>query len=169
MIDCFKGENEFLSNFYEKPVFYQDRQFRNRESAYQWSKFDLETLPLIIVNQVLRFLTTTGSEAKKLAKELKDWVRADWQNRSLGVMSEVIHAYFVQNKDERQKLLDTDGQELIEGNWWHDEFYGRCNCMGKKAGCGEGLGKNWLGRMLMAERAYWLDLAGNGLVGRIAA
>jgi predicted NAD-dependent protein-ADP-ribosyltransferase YbiA (DUF1768 family) len=66
-------------------------------------------------------------------------------------MSEIIHAKFTQNKDIRIKLMNTYPQELIEGNNWQDHFWGVCN----------GAGLNWLGRILMAERVYWLDLMAN--------
>ena len=36
-------------------------------------------------------------------------------------------------------------EELVEGNYWGDTFWGICN----------GEGTNWLGILLMAERAYW--------------
>lgn len=43
-----------------------------------------------------------------------------------------------------QKLLqDTGDAELIEGNWWHDEFWGVCN----------GIGQNQSGKILMVIRS----------------
>lgn len=45
------------------------------------------------------------------------------------------------------KLLATGGQELIEGNRWHDTFWGRCVCERCK-----GTGQNWLGRLIMQVR-----------------
>jgi len=66
-------------------------------------------------------------------------------------MSEVVHAKFAQNKDIRIQLVNTFPHDLVEGNTWHDYFYGVCN----------GQGTNWLGRILMAERMYWLDLMAN--------
>ena len=63
----------------------------------------------------------------------------------------MVHAKFTQNKDIRIQLVNTFPQDLVEGNTWHDYFYGVCN----------GQGANWLGRILMAERMYWLDLMAN--------
>jgi len=42
----------------------------------------------------------------------------------------------------KQKLLDTGDQELVEGNFWNDFTWGVCN----------GVGKNWLGKMLVELR-----------------
>jgi predicted NAD-dependent protein-ADP-ribosyltransferase YbiA (DUF1768 family) len=67
-------------------------------------------------------------------------------------MSEVVHAKFTQNKDIRIQLINTYPQELVENNTWGDVFYG----VYKETG------QNWLGRILMAERVYWLDLMANG-------
>ena len=44
-------------------------------------------------------------------------------------------------------LLATGGEELIEGNWWHDNFFGVCTC-----GPCDGKGKNNLGKILMRVR-----------------
>jgi predicted NAD-dependent protein-ADP-ribosyltransferase YbiA (DUF1768 family) len=45
------------------------------------------------------------------------------------------------------KLLATEDATLVEGNTWHDLWFGRCDCT--KHG---GEGQNWLGRLLMALR-----------------
>lgn len=42
----------------------------------------------------------------------------------------------------REKLLATGDAELVEGNTWGDRFWGVCN----------GVGQNWLGRLLMQVR-----------------
>jgi predicted NAD-dependent protein-ADP-ribosyltransferase YbiA (DUF1768 family) len=46
------------------------------------------------------------------------------------------------NEELAQLLIDTDDHELIEGNWWHDYFWGVCN----------GKGENHLGKILMDVR-----------------
>lgn len=153
MIDLFKGDNEFLSNFYDCPVSYAGVVYQNSESAYQAAKF---------TNAEIRtkFWKASGAEAKALARQYKPFVREDWKEVSLGIMAEIVHAKFTQNKDLRTKLLNTYPQQLTEGNWWHDTFWGVCT--GKcRQPHSVAVGENWLGRMLMAERAYWLDLTVN--------
>ena len=50
----------------------------------------------------------------------------------------------------REKLLATGDEELIEGNWWNDKFWGVC----KGEGC------NMLGLILMEVRDYISKLRG---------
>ena len=42
----------------------------------------------------------------------------------------------------REQLLSTGDQELVEGNWWRDFYWGVCN----------GVGDNNLGKLLMKIR-----------------
>ena len=156
MINLFKGENEYLSNFYACRVQYNGRVFKNSESAYQAAKFDYPVSDLTCGKLILRFMETDGGTAKKLARENKIYVRPDWTDVSLGIMTEIVHAKFTQNKDLRIKLVLTYPQELVEGNYWKDFFWGVC----------DGRGKNWLGRILMAERVFWLDLMANKYKGQ---
>jgi predicted NAD-dependent protein-ADP-ribosyltransferase YbiA (DUF1768 family) len=48
----------------------------------------------------------------------------------------------------RKKLQETGTQMLVEGNYWHDNFWGNCKC--KK--CKDITGQNTLGILLMALR-----------------
>ena len=59
------------------------------------------------------------------------------------LMRSLLREKFVQ-EPERSILLATGDEELIEGNWWHDTFWGQCPL---------GTGENWLGRLLMEVRA----------------
>jgi predicted NAD-dependent protein-ADP-ribosyltransferase YbiA (DUF1768 family) len=52
------------------------------------------------------------------------------------------------NQKLAQDLLETGELELIEGNNWHDNFWGSCSC----PKCGSG-GLNYLGKILMRIRA----------------
>ena len=158
MITKFQGDNRWLSNFHEKTVEWRSHRFQNRESAYQWAKVELSEDAMVTIRRRLYF-TTSGREAKKLSKELKAFTRPDWKQVNLGFMVEITHAHFVQNKDEREKLMMTYPQELIEGNNWHDMFWGVCDgtCLHPHPPGGQ----NWLGRILMAERVFWMDLSHN--------
>lgn len=153
MIDFFKDDYAFLSNFYDAPLTYDGRRYRNSEGAYQAAKFIQDAQMNIAPWQ---FENLSGAQAKKLAKENKQFIRPDWQDVSLRVMSEIVHAKFAQNKDLRILLVNTFPNDLIEGNYWHDQFYGDCRC-GKKLECAE-KGRNWLGRLLESERMYWIHL-----------
>ena len=50
-------------------------------------------------------------------------------------------------KGLKEKLLATGDEELVEGNFWHDNFWGVCSC----SKCGN-KGQNKLGKLLMQVR-----------------
>ena len=101
----------------------------------------------------LKYESTDGKGAKTAFREMPTAISHGRTGKqiSLIVMSEVVHAKFTQNKDIRIQLVNTFPQDLVEGNTWHDYFYGVC----------DGQGANWPGRILMAERMYCLDLMAN--------
>jgi len=131
MIDSLKGT--YLSNFYEVPVRYEGLTYRNAESAFQASK---------CANKEERnwFIDTPAHIAK--AKGRKVEMRPDWNEVRLSVMWDILQAKFTQNYGLLTMLIETDNQEIVEGNTWNDKFWGKCN--------GEGM--NHLGIMLMAIR-----------------
>ena len=49
----------------------------------------------------------------------------------------------------RTKLLATGNRVLVEGNYWHDNFWGECTCEKCKA---TQKAENWLGKLLMERR-----------------
>ena len=102
--------------------------YQNGESAYQAA----ELLPQDEEYR-LKYESTDGKGAKKLSKELKHLTRPDWKEISLIVMSKVVHAKFTQNKDIRIQLVNTFPHDLVEGNTWHDYFYGVWGGQGTKA------------------------------------
>ena len=57
-------------------------------------------------------------------------------------MYDICFKKFSQSEELKKKLLDTGDQELIEGNYWNDTFWGVC----------EGKGQNHLGKILMQIR-----------------
>jgi hypothetical protein len=57
-------------------------------------------------------------------------------------MHDIVSEFFKEWSDLRQILLDTGNQELIEGNNHNDRYWGVCN----------GVGENWLGKILMLVR-----------------
>ena len=60
-------------------------------------------------------------------------------------MDEVLIAKFTQNPSLKEQLLDTGDVELIEGNTWHDNYWGNCTC----SKCSGIIGRNQLGKTLM--------------------
>ena len=133
MIDKFDGEYAFLSNFYECPVQYGFFTFSSSEAAFQSAKTTDETL-------IKKFVLLNPSAAKKLGRKMP--LRKDWEQIKDTVMYQIVLNKFRQNLNLREKLLATGNEELVEGNWWNDTYWGRCN----------GVGKNKLGKILMEVR-----------------
>lgn len=139
-ITSFRGDYEFLSNFYECYVpmtFGKDNipfEFRNAETAFQAHK-------TTTFSDLITFSNMSGKEAKRFGRKVK--LRKDWNDIRLQVMGQVVLTKFVVNKDLCDKLIATGQRELIEGNTWHDTFWGVCN----------GKGENHLGKILMEVRS----------------
>lgn len=99
-----------------------------------------------------RFMAETIREASTpgLAKKLGQGVnlRSDWEQVKIGVMREVLHWKFTPGSLEAAYLLSTKDHLLVEGNWWGDRFWGQV----------DGVGANWLGWLLMAQRSFLASL-----------
>lgn len=132
MISKFDDEYAFLSNFYSAPVLYNGLVFANNEAAFQAQKCPYRSIEFT-------FIDNPGT-AKRLGRKVK--IREDWEEIKDRVMYEVCLCKFTQHEDLKKKLLETGSEELIEGNYWHDCYWGVC----------EGQGKNKLGKILMKIR-----------------
>lgn len=150
----FDGRYDFLSNFYNCSVQYDDICYPHTESAFQAQK----TLDIHVREEFARAMLTPG-QAKRAGKGksfkslsgevLKVELRSDWEKVKNSIMYEVVRAKFEQNQDLREKLLATGDAQLIEGNYWHDNYWGQCSCQR----CINTIGFNQLGKTLMRVRA----------------
>lgn len=138
MINEFKGNYFFLSNFYIAPVTYNGLTFQSNEAAFQAQKTLNE-------GQRRKFTRLAPSNAKKKGKNVP--LREDWEKIKDKIMYEICLAKFSQNEDLKKCLLNTGNEELIEGNTWHDTYWGICNRRGK----------NKLGKILMRVREELRD------------
>lgn len=116
-ITRFHGEYYFLSNFYECPVKYNGYLFNSAEAAFQASKSDTVDS---------RFCTMSPGEAKSAGRKVK--LREDWEEVKDAIMRDILLAKFTLNDDLRDKLIATGDAILIEGNTWHDNYWGVCKC-----------------------------------------
>ena len=127
----FRGPYFFLSNFYETPVKYESLTYPSSEAAFQAAKcLDPKARKI--------FQTMTPKQAKQFGRHVS--LRPDWEQVKLQVMSEILKNKF-ENKTLRTQLLATDTANLVEGNYWHDTFWGVDLTTGK--------GQNHLGKLLM--------------------
>lgn len=93
---------------------------------------------------------SVSDESKRLGRKVD--LRTDWDLVKLDVMRRVVRAKFEQHPNLAQYLIDTGDAELIEGNTWHDVYWG----VDLKTDEGE----NHLGKILMALRQEFRE---NGL------
>lgn len=138
VIDKFEGDYYFLSNFYPIPMIYQGVEFANSEAAFHAQK---------CVERREEFTHLTPSDAKKLGRQVQ--LREDWEHVKDQIMLEIVRNKFIQHPSLEEALINTGDAELIEGNWWHDTYWGVCN----------GVGQNKLGKILMRVRAELTDLS----------
>lgn len=141
MIEYFKGEYAFLSNFYPCAVQYEGLNFSSVEHAYQAAK----TLDIDMRSKFSNPLMTAG-QAKRCGKLVN--LRPDWEQIKLIVMNDLIAQKFSNyNQQLKDKLIQTGDVELVEGNWWRDTFWGVYITEDKR------IGENNLGKILMNRRA----------------
>ena len=133
MIDSFRDEYFFLSNFYEASVTYEGITYPHNEAAFQAMK-------VLDDAERMRFVSMTPDQAKYHGRRVK--LRYDWESVKFDVMLGICRAKFTQNPELAKLLIATGDEELVEGNTWHDTTWGVYN----------GKGKNYLGKILMLIR-----------------
>lgn len=143
-IDSFQGDYRFLSNFWREPdgtcveVEYQRSKCKHQEDR-------------------ARFDNLTAAEAKRHGQWLKEAgrQRADWYEVNVEIMWFYVAKKFADHDSLWTQLLRTHNAQLIEGNHWHDTFWGVCNglCFSAKTPRHKPSGANGLGEILMLVRA----------------
>ena len=149
----FRGERFFLSNMFScnlslgnfsQGLFYHSVSpdpnfvYTSSEQAFQCTRtMNQQDLELIASSP-------NAFEAKKRSKGVHP--RPDWNQVKVPIMVYVVYFKFSQNEELTRLLLNTMGEELIEGNNWKDSFWGVDLTTGK--------GQNHLGRILMLIREF---------------
>lgn len=135
-ITAFRGPFAFLSNFFPASIKWEGLTYPTVEHAFQAAK----TLHLSTRAHIAAL--PSPREARQYGRHVD--LRADWNAVRLGIMRTLIRLKF-RSPDLRQRLVNTWPHRLIELNAWGDTFWGMTS---------ENVGSNWLGRILMAERAH---------------
>ena len=144
MIESFSGRYNFLSNFYPVKIEHQGIKYPTLEHYYVAMKvkndqqIDGKYITMIDCRELIARMPQ-ASKVKQFGKIIK--VRRDWDDVKLDVMLWGVREKFKQ-EDLKQMLLDTGDEELVEGNFWNDTFWGVCR----------GEGQNNLGKILMKVR-----------------
>lgn len=140
MIRKFRDEYWFLSNFYPCKILHKGRTWLTAEHLFQAMK------TIDKRNRVRIQRCRTPAQVKKMGRQIK--LRPNWDNIRLDIMRMVLSLKFRQSPMLREKLLSTENQTLVEGNYWHDNFWGDCRCQE----CVHIKGENHLGLLLMEIR-----------------
>ena len=139
-ITDFHGNYFFLSNFFEAPFFYRGYKWNTVEHAFQAMK-SIKKEDIEMVHAAV-----TPGEAKRLGRKVH--LVPDWDIVRNEVMRDCLRMKFLQNDTLFKQLLDTGNEVLVEGNTWHDNYWGNCTC--DKCHAKEGV--NMLGQLLMELR-----------------
>jgi len=138
-IDKLDGPFAFMSNFEPAKVVIGGLLFDTIEHGFQAAKsFDPEDWEKIQA-------CATPGQAKRMGRKVT--LRPDWEEAKIPVMEELLRQKF-SNPKFKEMLEETRGLQIIEGNKWHDNFWGDCEC--KK--CVKKPGQNNLGKLLMKIR-----------------
>lgn len=133
MIKEFSGKHRWLSNFWLSPVVMDGAVYPAVENAYQAAKFS---------DEVMRapFIFYSPGKAKKTGSDAP--LTEGWEFKKIEVMHKLLDQKFREGSFLADKLIETGSQEIIEGNTWHDAFWGVC----------DGAGDNHLGVLIMRIR-----------------
>jgi ribA/ribD-fused uncharacterized protein len=144
---------EWLSNFHPCPhgIFLASPQggvweYATVEHAYQAAKFNS-----VAARQRIRLCVSAGAAKREAADLLNDptsMAQPGWTH----VRVQIMHGLLLQKfagpggAPLGRLLAATAPRMLVEGNTWHDHFWGMCEVEGKFAG------QNMLGKLLMSIR-----------------
>lgn len=147
-INSFKEEHAFLSNFELCKVTLDGVDYPSVENAYQAAKLNIPNN--LILTNIIRtdngFDTCTAKQSKRLGRKVI--LRDDWDEIKDDIMYDLVKQKFSRNTKLKSMLMSTGDRELVEGNWWHDNYWGDCSC----SKCYDIEGKNKLGKILMRVR-----------------
>lgn len=149
MIDSFRGKYFFLSNFFPCVIRYREVSYRSVEAAFQAQKVSAAIPDEARKGLQRRFSDLSPDQAKRLGRRVE--LRPDWESVKDGIMRELLSVKFGSGK-LREWLLATGDEKLVEGNTWHDNYWGSCICPRCR-----NRGRNELGKALMALRQAFRD------------
>lgn len=117
-VNYFSGAHRFLSNFYPAQISWCGTVFPTAEHLYQARKTRHPEWRHRIA------AAPTAAEAKSLGQQAP--LAPRWDDEKVGVMEEVLGLKFTGHL--AHQLAGTGNANLTEGNTWHDQFWGDCNC-----------------------------------------
>jgi len=131
----FQGTNRFLSNFAPVQIYYKGYFFPTTENAYQACKSR-------DMRHMIQCQHVTPGVSKALGRTCTQ--RDDFDDIKIEIMTDINTLKYI-NPIYKQKLIETADMKIIEGNRWHDNFFGDCYC----DKCKDIEGQNNLGKIIM--------------------
>lgn len=142
MIKEFRGEYAWASNFAPYGFWYDNVWFPTNEHFFQAMK-TLNREHRIVISKAERPGIAKWMCSPNGYKGFKIELRTDWETIKLEVMLYGLREKFL-SPLLATKLMVTYPHHLVEGNRWHDNYWGNCSC----TRCKNIPGKNMLGRLL---------------------
>jgi ribA/ribD-fused uncharacterized protein len=142
-IGSFIGTYSFLSNFYKHKFVFEGVEYPTAEHAYQAQK-------TTNIKQRQRIMNApTPALAKKYGRKCE--IREGWESSKVEIMEQILRAKF-SDPILKGKLMRTRRYPLIEGNNWHDNYWGACTC----PKCKNIKAFNFLGKLLVRIRSEFI-------------
>ncbi len=134
MITSFRDRFFFLSNFYPGNSDSLEHKFQAAKTHDMKEKAKIRA-------------AERPGKAKRLGRLVT--LREDWEELKVVFMWILLEKKFA-DPNLKASLLATGNEKLVEGNHWHDNFWGECYC--DRTECITTPGRNTLGKLLMALR-----------------
>jgi ribA/ribD-fused uncharacterized protein len=135
VISSFTGKHFFLSNFYPCSISYEGIIYPSSEHAYVAAKSD--------DTRDREYIATINNAGKAKQYSRRLILRDGWDSMRVNVMLDIVSIKF-RHEDLSNALVNTGNEELVEGNYWGDTFWGQSPI---------GTGQNNLGKILMEIRS----------------
>lgn len=140
-IKSFAGTHSVFSNFTPVRIEFENMIFGSVEHAFVASK----TTNFRLRRVVALIPANKAGKAKRLGRTFQ--LRSNWEKLREEFMKDFVRQKFKKGLF-KEVLLDTGVAEIIEGNYWHDNYWGDCSC----ESCVDIPGENKLGKILMKVR-----------------
>lgn len=134
MIEKFRGPNFYLSNMYPLENWIETEYgilVPTSEHAYQAAKFvDPVVHEYVAKSRGMKDdqrVYKDGVASKNLAEffvKNGEEVKLDWEVAKYGIMLEIVRRKFISNPELAEKLVNTEDEQIVEGNDWGDRDWG---------------------------------------------
>lgn len=141
IINSFRDKYFFLSNFYPCQVEFEGMTYPSVEAAFQAAK-------TLDVAKREKFQHLPPEKAKAAGRKVL--LREDWEEIKEDIMYQLLLSKF-SDPSLKSLLEETSPARLVEGNTWHDNYFGVCSC----PKCAAKEHKNRLGALLQKVRAEY--------------